>query len=423
MIDLSKLSVGFSVKIDSPDRLRNLSLVLRYFQTFFHGYEIIIIEQAHDEGQCHTLAGPGIRHVLLKTADCHYKTRNLNVAASLSTRPYLMMCDADTFVPPDALKDAVGRLDEGVAFVSPYNGIFAEVDQRLIHSDLDFEELLKVLPHFSKTYDLHPERYDFTLARPLHGNINSDATGGVLLYRKEPFVLIGGWNENFISYGFQDMEMHMRIKRLGYKLEKLSKYNCYHIPHERTVDSRYNNFQSINQNEYEKVSTMPVELLAEYGIRGFRDISLDAIHEYRLVNNQAQYNFCKLDNDKYDLTKLSTVFAVTLKESRMVVGFLNILEYMEQYFNNYDIIVVEVGTRNFKYLPNRKNVCYRWLPHGHSVDEAVSCGLGLSRRELVDVHILNQVIDAASILAKYSELLQQDRDCYESAFVVRDAVC
>ncbi len=99
LIDLSLLSVGISVKVDSSDRLRNLSLVVRYFRTFFSNIELIIVEQDAEGGRCAHLAGDGVKHYLLRTADCHFKSRNLNLAASLSTRPYLKMCDRRHFSP------------------------------------------------------------------------------------------------------------------------------------------------------------------------------------------------------------------------------------------------------------------------------------------------------------------------------------
>jgi Predicted glycosyltransferases len=407
MIDLSKLSITFSVKIDSPDRLRNLALVLRFFKTFFTNLEIIIVEQSDGEPQCLQFAGPGIKHFLLRTEDCHYKTRNLNLAASISSRPYVMMCDADCFVPPQCLEDAIERLDSGVEFLSPYNGVFVEVDQKFVSDDLDFEDLLKKLPHFDKAYDLRPDRYDFTVARPFHGNINSDATGGIMIYRREPFFLIGGWNENFVSYGFQDMELHVRIERLGYKIHRLSKYNCYHLPHERNIDSRYNNFLSVNETEFQKISSMPQQRLAEYSQRRHREIVFDPQYEFRLENTSVQYSFCRLDNNRRDLSDVSTIFAIALNEGTgPVLGFTNVSEFMEEHFNNYEIIIVEIGSRKFKYLPNRKNVVYRWLAHGHSLEEAVELGTKLSTRKSKDVHVLKGTIDSASILSKYAEMIE-----------------
>lgn len=412
MIDLSRLSITISVKVDSPDRLRNLSLVLEYFRTFFANFDVIIVEQSDGEAQCADFAEAGIRHFLLKSQDCHYKTRNLNLGASISARPYIMMCDADCFVAPSCLEDAIERLDSGVEFLSPYNGIFVEVDRKFVTGDFDLKELLAKLPFFDKMYDLRPERYDFTVARPFHGNINSDATGGIMMYRREPFFMIGGFNENFVSYGFQDMELHVRIERLGYKLHRLTRYNCYHLPHERQIDSRYNNFLPINETEFEKISSMPKERLEEYSQRRHREIVLNPQHEYRLDNSSRQYSFARLDHNKRELSEVSTVFAIAPSDNTgPVLGFSNVSEYLEEHFNNYEVIIVEIGSRKFKYLPNRKNVVYRWLPHGHSLDEAVELGKSISTRKLKDVHILNGTIDSASILSKYAKLIEsQDSD-------------
>lgn len=403
LIDLSKLSVGISVKIDGPDRLRNISLVVRFFRTFFRNLEIIIVEQSDAEAQCAHLAGDGVKHFWLRTKDCHYKPRNLNLAASLSCRPYLMMCDAHTFIKPECMTEAIKLLDEGAEFVSPYNGIFVEVNNAFACDDLDFKDLLDKLPYFGKLYELRPDRHDFSVARPLHGGVKSDATGGIMMYRREPFFLIGGWNENLISYGFEDMELHARIERLGYEIHRIINHNCYHLPHQRSIDGRFNSLHAVNQHEIDRVTTMPVELLSQYCQRRFREVELDVNCEFRLVNNWQQYSFERVNPNRQNLSNLSIVIAINHADSGPIVSFINVLEYIEEHFNDYEIIIVEIGSSKFKYLPNQKNVVYRWLQHGHSIADAVSCGIKTASRDEKEIHVIDGAIDSTKILRHYAE--------------------
>src|SRR5271155_275127 len=124
MRDLSKLSIICSVKLDSADRLRNVTILLRYFRTFFVNYELILVEQGSEQTALADLANgtPGIIHHFLRSDNCHYKTRNLNLAVGLSTREFLLMCDVDALLPPDAIIAGLEKLSASASFVYPYNG-------------------------------------------------------------------------------------------------------------------------------------------------------------------------------------------------------------------------------------------------------------------------------------------------------------
>ncbi len=52
-------------------------------------------------------------------------------------------------------------------------------------------------------------------------------------------------------------------------------------------------------------------------------------------------------------------------------------------------------------FPNRKNMVYRWLPHGSSLDVALSLGHEVATRPNRESHTINGTIDAADILRPY----------------------
>ena len=47
-------------------------------------------------------------------------------------------------------------------------------------------------------------------------------------------------NENFMSWGCEDVELYYRMSCLGYKIGRVSN-DLYHLEHARTFNSHYNN--------------------------------------------------------------------------------------------------------------------------------------------------------------------------------------
>ena len=111
--NLDGVSVLMSVKIDSRERLRNLQLVLDYYRAFFTGLEIILVEQDQQSRVPPALvSGQDVRHYYLRSDDVHWKTRNYNYAARMSSGEFLLMADCDIFMQPDAMVEAYARLEK-----------------------------------------------------------------------------------------------------------------------------------------------------------------------------------------------------------------------------------------------------------------------------------------------------------------------
>ncbi len=359
--DLSSLSVILSVKIETADRLHNLGLLLDYFEAYFTGYEIVLVEQGPVSRLDDWLAGrPNVFHCLVPTGSCHYKTRNLNLATRLSTRPYVMMCDCDVFCKPEAIVAALQRVKAGVTCVSPYNGLVVQVKKHLFAAGPEMTRLVAALPYYPKDFNLRLHEYDYTDTEPLYGNSNYDNTGGCLVYNKRDVEMAGGWNENFVSYGFEDMEFLYRLRKLGYSYEKTAGFNLYHLEHERLVDSMYNNFYRTNEEEWNHVGSMSPEALQTYALNGFRHLQFDPGQCIQVRNTREGYSVQQVHTGKPDLPDLSIIVPLLTPSAvygQHIDAFLN---YLEQHNNGYEVILVEAGARDYKYLKNHKNVKYCW---------------------------------------------------------------
>jgi predicted glycosyltransferase involved in capsule biosynthesis len=124
-------------------------------------------------------------------------------------------------------------LRSGTDFVYPYDGRFARVprsERKTITKHLDVGMLKSKYTGMNK------------------GDMVS--VGGAIAYNKKSFINAGGENENFISYGAEDLERFYRFKTLGYEVERVNGA-LYHLDHAITIDSsnKHNDFEG-NKKEY-----------------------------------------------------------------------------------------------------------------------------------------------------------------------------
>jgi GT2 family glycosyltransferase len=393
--------------IDSADRLRNLDLFLRFFETFFENYEIVLVEQGLASQVKELIKDRfGVRHFFISSGGCHYKTRNLNRAAALATRDLIMMLDVDAFIPPEGIKESIELLRSGSDVVAPYNGVMVDIKKETIDKGVDFLKLVPALIFFDRQFDLNLSKGNFTDFVPIYGGSKYEATGGVVFYRREPFFLAGGWNENFVSYGFEDMEFMHRIVKLGYKLDRVPTVNCYHFEHSRGPDSYYNNFYRSNEQEYERVSAMTREQLRLYVDNGFRNLRLDSRLDLAMVNTSEIFSMRTQRPTKVDLSCVATVLVLQDNSLNRRPDLDAVLDYFEAQFDNYLVVIVEVGDRKFKYLRSKKNIQYLWLPHGYTLDEALQWAVSRVSRRFFDTWKCRAQNDIAPLMAKYSSLLK-----------------
>jgi len=407
VIDLSQLSITCSVLIDSSDRLRNLELFLRFFETFFVNYEIVLVEQGlHSQVQELVKERRGVRHFLISTSGCHYKTRNLNRAASLATRNLIMMLDVDAFIPPAGIVASLALLCTGSDFVAPYNGVMVEIEKELIDKGVDFLKLMPEIVYFDRMFDLNLSQLTHRYFVPIYGGSKYEALGGAVFYRREPFFLAGGWNENFVSYGFEDMEFMHRIAALGYQVDRVSSVNCYHFEHSRGPDSYYNTFYRSNEQEFERVRAMTGNQLRAYVDNGFRNLQLDSALQLDILNTTGIFSMHTRRPTKVDLSSVLTILAIQHDATGRRPDLDAMFDYFEAQFDNYLVAMIEVGNREFKYLRNKKNIQYMWMPLGHSLDEAVEKALSRVSRPYIDSWKCREQKDIEPLMAKYAALLK-----------------
>ncbi|MEO6523836.1 MAG: glycosyltransferase family 2 protein [Mucilaginibacter sp.] len=398
-IQASLISIIMSVKIESEDRLRNLKINLDFYKSYFEDYEIIIVEQGEVSSLGEINFDRKIRHFFIPTLSCHYKAHNLNLATSLATRQIVIMTDVDVICNPSSIKKAIQSIQNGSSFIAPYNGIVAEISKGM--SVMRIEEIVSNLAYFPKNFQNDLKSYDYSMIKPMFGNMNYNNTGGYIIYTKEAFYSIGGWNTNFISYGYEDMEFVYRIHKLGYELVRYEEYNIYHLEHSRSYESYYNNFYRMNEAEWLNVKSMNTTNLLKYALNGFRKIIFDNNLETNLINTERAFLIESKTSTKIDLLDLLIIIPVYMPEIKNL-GYLTLLiYYFEQYFRNYEVIIVEGETRNCKYLSTKKNTRYIWLgTESYCEKTAIDRALKESSKNIIAIWDYRTMINPSLLVKK-----------------------
>lgn len=230
-------TICIPVKYDHDDRKENLKLVLSYLRNDFH-CKILVGEIGDNFG----LRGEFERVEFIYKK--FHRTKILNELAKLSSDVFINY-DADVIMPPMALIEAVYRIKQGADMVYPYDGRFARVQRKW------YSELLRYLD----CGILSKYSFDGTRAHDMR------SVGGCVVFNKESFFSGGGENENFISYGSEDVERFERFTRLGFRVERVQGV-LYHIDHFIGLDSYiHHQYYHENENELHRIRNLTDEEL------------------------------------------------------------------------------------------------------------------------------------------------------------------
>ena len=129
-----------------------------------------------------------------------YKNRweVFNKGAEKSKADYIALADIDAIVPIEQMNLGLFKLEDGADVVYPYDHII-NVQKDGTHTD-DWPK-------------------DFVY-------------GMMVMFNRQKFLDFGGENEQFIDYGWEDLERYYRALNAGYKVERV-KGVCYHLMHPR----------------------------------------------------------------------------------------------------------------------------------------------------------------------------------------------
>ncbi|MGY0711533.1 tetratricopeptide repeat protein [Azospirillum argentinense] len=248
-LDLRDVTVLVPFRADSADRKRNLrwivSFLLKHADT-----TVLIGEDKAGPSDVADALGPELaarcRHLHLTGNDTPFthKAHLLNRMVEAAETPIVALHDTDVVVDPVQYALARDAVRRGAAMAFPYNGLFFWILGREVHRfghTLSAAPLNAVCPRF-----------------PL---MHRDSPGGGAFFDRAALLAAGGYNERFVSWGYEDDEIVERLRRLGLRVERVPG-PLYHLEHARPENSTDRNpFIDANKAELERIQAMDADAL------------------------------------------------------------------------------------------------------------------------------------------------------------------
>lgn len=245
-LDLRDTTFLIPCRIESPDRRRNLRILVSYLRRHLDT-NILICEDNPERQDVPAImaelglspADYGYIHLTGNDSPYTHRGKQLNIMAEAATTPILVGQDTDVLVEPTQYVLAQQAVRDGVALACPFNGLFFDV-----------------AADFIPAVERHLTVDQIDLFDPRNEMLYKNSYSGSVFFGRWVFDRLGGFNERFVSWGWEDFELYRRLERLGERVER-TLGPLLHLSHARMTNSVTKNpWYDHNTAEYERVVAM-----------------------------------------------------------------------------------------------------------------------------------------------------------------------
>ena len=243
--DLQKCTFIIPLRIETADRMRNILTTLIYLTRNFNTKVIVkevdkesiyerevlpLLKQALESEMLSC-----IHHIFEKSDDfTFHRTKILNDMLWMVDTPVVCNYDSDIILPVESYINATNMISKG-----------------WVHPDVEGGEPVKVVyPYGFGTYQLQCHVGDEHVTDFINSGFNFEAFNGRLrewdakygfcqFFDTEEYKKLGGENEKFIAYGYEDDERYYRFNLLS-SVARITE-QVFHLEHGRTKNSWFNN--------------------------------------------------------------------------------------------------------------------------------------------------------------------------------------
>lgn len=256
------------LRYDSPDRLDNLQIMIDYYSNILPESKFIFVEDDLE----HNKNFDSIRwkkghtsYYFLKNTGTYHRTKALNYGFKQADTPIVVSMDTDCIAPVNCFLDCEKELLNGCTAAWPYNGYFIDIDYTLkkyfVETNLSYNVLLENLNgNLELPICSVYKGYSIRCTNDKHLGV-----GGIVMFNKQLFMDIGGYNENFIGWGAEDNEIVERLRILEHKSYRQIdlKSICFHLYHSNAQRAE-NPFYHHNGEVLGKITSMTKLELLDY---------------------------------------------------------------------------------------------------------------------------------------------------------------
>jgi len=243
--DLTKTTFIIPLRIETDDRMRNIVTTLIYLTRNFDTKVIVkevdkesvyerevlpLLEQALEPDML-----ASIHHIFEKSDEfTFHRTKILNDMLWMVDTPVVANYDSDIILPLESYINATNMISKG-----------------WVHPDAEGGEPVKIIyPYGYGNYQWQCHVGDNEVTNFINSGFNFEYFNGHMrqwdakygfcqFFDTDEYKKLGGENENFIAYGYEDDERHFRFNLLS-SVGRIHEY-VYHLEHGRTKNSWFNN--------------------------------------------------------------------------------------------------------------------------------------------------------------------------------------
>ena len=267
--DLTKTTFIIPLRIETADRMRNIITILIYLTRNFDTKIIVkevdessvyerevlpVLEQALEPEwiEC-------ITHIFEKSDDfTFHRTKILNDMLWMVDTPVVANYDSDIILPLETYINATNM-----------------IAKEWTHPDAVGGKPVKIIyPYGCGNYQMQCHVGDNEVTNFINSGFQFQYFNGHMrqwdakygfcqFFDTEEYKKLGGENENFIAYGYEDDERHFRFNLLS-SVGRIDDY-VYHLEHGRTKNSWFNNpYCEDNKKLWEKLKVKGKKSLIKY---------------------------------------------------------------------------------------------------------------------------------------------------------------
>ena len=234
-MDLSDVTFVIPFYHDTPERLENLKVILKYINENFE--TMISLSEVGEKSVWAELDISGCHTFEYREDGLFHRTHVINEGIkhpSVKT-PYIAIYDTDVIFNREDIEYAVKSLRLGCEFAYPYNGDFVDIERSYISDGVIREK----------------------------ESLTKDSCGGAVFINRGDYWRAGLENEALISWSPEDVERKERMLKLKYTMAR-AQGKCYHIKHPPSSNSGPNKYTIKNNEELVRVRDMSREELEDY---------------------------------------------------------------------------------------------------------------------------------------------------------------
>jgi predicted glycosyltransferase involved in capsule biosynthesis len=247
----SNITFVTHLRYDNPDRLRNLQTILNYYSLNFPRSKFILVEDDKEHNKnFDNIVWPKKRtqFYFISNDGYYYRTRALNYGILKATTPVVVSLDTDCIAPVESINKCTEALLNNATIAWPYNGFFIDTSHLLhehfIKNDFGFSSLkeqLPPVPTLQLSHSYAEDNFSIRCTNTVHQSV-----GGIVMFNRERFLEIGGYNEKFIAWGAEDNELCTRVKTLEHKSFRDEDIDsvCFHLFHNNAIRNNHPYYQS-----------------------------------------------------------------------------------------------------------------------------------------------------------------------------------